>query len=76
MLSSLLHKLSSDSVFERVTFAFGAYGQQGAQVIESVRDELVVGFDHVSFSVLWLSNALKLFQADALEITLRSILAH
>lgn len=43
---------------------------------EGVRDELVVGFNEIHFLRLWFNNALQLFQADALEITLRSVLAH
>ena len=43
---------------------------------EGVRDELVVRIDQVDFFLLWFNNALKLFQANALEITLRSMLAH
>lgn len=43
---------------------------------QGVRDELVVRLNQVNFFRLWFNNALKLFQANALEITLGSMLAH
>lgn len=74
--SIVWRRLTFASVEHCLWFGFWADGQYRAQVREGVRDELVIRFDQMNFFRLWLINALKLFQADALEVTLGSMLGH